>query len=461
MRQQPTIEHLIIMGDSLSDRGTMDKRKLLGFIPMDALSGLKGESAKGRFTNGYVWSDYVSSMIANHLIIGALESHGQKPEDIADALITGDKKLEKTLTEDDQLDSDRFVHFNGQDFMRSYDEGGLTSYSYRGKRSINIPRLVTAEILSTLADQRAKLLKDDKKRGLTKHHKARTLLIEWSGANDLITINKKLTIAEADRAVLSRLQNVEALMQNGYPHFVLFNLPDLSLTPRFQAKSKAEQDNAHRCVTHFNQELKEKGDALGKKLRELDPNSSLDVFDINATFTAAYQTPEKYHLDPKKRHTPYIKSDDFKITKEHTSPAKGYIFWDDVHPTTAVHALLAEKFYMKFSLLYKFAAPHDTLIEQFRAVYGDTVGHASAKHHGLFHHKAEFSDYRKASLEQVFEHALHKGGKHTQEVLVHLEWINKTGELISRHPALLKAFHAVEAMNTMEKTLETELKIAQ
>ena len=49
------ITQLIIMGDSLSDRGTLNQRKLFGLIPMSYLSGLSSKSPRGRFTNGFLW----------------------------------------------------------------------------------------------------------------------------------------------------------------------------------------------------------------------------------------------------------------------------------------------------------------------------------------------------------------------------------------------------------------------
>lgn len=61
------IARLIVLGDSLSDRGTLNKRKLLSFIPMSYLSGLSSKAPKGRFTNGYLWGDYVCTTTAEHI----------------------------------------------------------------------------------------------------------------------------------------------------------------------------------------------------------------------------------------------------------------------------------------------------------------------------------------------------------------------------------------------------------
>ena len=69
-----------------------------------------------------------------------------------------------------------------------------------------------------------------------KQIKIKTLVIEWSGANDLITVNLHPNIKTAQRAVNARIENIEKLIEQGYQHFVLINLSDLSLTPRYQNK---------------------------------------------------------------------------------------------------------------------------------------------------------------------------------------------------------------------------------
>ncbi len=47
------ISRFLMMGDSLSDWGSVKRRHLLGFIPMSWIAGLDKNSPKGRFTNGY------------------------------------------------------------------------------------------------------------------------------------------------------------------------------------------------------------------------------------------------------------------------------------------------------------------------------------------------------------------------------------------------------------------------
>jgi hypothetical protein len=67
------ISRFVTLGDSLSDRGTMNNRYLFGFIPMKWVAGLSGESPAGRFTNGLAWSDHIVAMFSNSFFINELK----------------------------------------------------------------------------------------------------------------------------------------------------------------------------------------------------------------------------------------------------------------------------------------------------------------------------------------------------------------------------------------------------
>lgn len=160
------------------------------------------------------------------------------------------------------LDNDLKVNYLGYTFARTYTEGGLAAHNYRWLPTSSLSRFFTRLILPTLEEKFDKIKEDDKKAQLTAQDKAETLIIEWSGANDLITVNERPSIAEADRAIAARIKNIEALVKQGYQNFVLFNLPDLSLVPRFQAASADERNNAHQCSVYFNTKLQEACKAL-------------------------------------------------------------------------------------------------------------------------------------------------------------------------------------------------------
>lgn len=110
------------------------------------------------------------------------------------------------------------------------------------------------------------------------------MIIEWSGANDLLTVNAEPTLIEADNAVNARIANLEILIQQGYRNFVLVNLPDLSLTPRFQAKTRKEQENATKCSEYFNDQLADKAKQLIEKYKDLNIPLNLSIFDANTPF---------------------------------------------------------------------------------------------------------------------------------------------------------------------------------
>lgn len=250
------ISHMAILGDSLSDRGTANREDAWGCIPLAWLAGLNGDSPDGRFTNGYVWSDMVGSLFASTFLIEQLKKEGAYAnEDLADAVITHDPKIEKEL-DNYNLKNDCFLNYKKQNFMRSYAEGGLSSYNYSWKPSSSFTRFVTRTMLSHLAQKRNEMLNDDEIQQLSKKQKAQTLVIEWSGANDLITMNARPSNLEVNRALAERIKNLKILIQNGYRHFVLFNLPNLALTPRFQnmggrkeIKSELMQKNALSILT--------------------------------------------------------------------------------------------------------------------------------------------------------------------------------------------------------------------
>ncbi|ASQ45340.1 SGNH/GDSL hydrolase family protein [Legionella clemsonensis] len=446
---KPIIEHIISMGDSLSDPGRMAHKKLGGLIPMDGLSGLKGKSPKGAFTNGYVWDTDFGTDFVEERIIRTLKRKGEDSTEIADEVIVHDPKVENSL-HNLKLDDYRRINFAGRDFIRYYDEGGLTSYDYSGRITTNIKCLVTEKVVSNLDEKRSLLLADDNARAISAEHKKRTLITEWSGANDLITVNNEPSKEEAEKAVLARIKNAEELIKAGYYHFVLFNLPDLSLTPHFYRLGEKEQANAREVCNYYNQLLQQKVTELSEK----HPNCSINTFDVNKIFTDAYYNPQKYQLDSAKIHSPYLESKDFKLNSNKTSPAPGYMFWDDKHPSAHVHKILAEKFYDEFSEKYHFSAPHESLLTQFRENYGQKWKDDKEGWFGFF--RTTHINYKTESLtlENILKHALEDGGKRTREVITELGWIDNEGKLIAKNPSLvaaMKKLHNKENEHTLEE----------
>jgi hypothetical protein len=280
--------------------------------------------------------------------------------------------------------------------------------------------------------------------------KKKTLVIEWSGANDLITVNEKPTQEAAYKAVNARIEHIEKMVAQGYCHFVLFNLPDLSLTPRFQnghsrktaQENQQERDEAAEVVTYFNQLLQDRIDVLQKQWQTLFPECSVHLYDINTLFTDAYQNPTKYKLAENKKRVPLIRSSEF-VNTDDQKQAEGYMFWDEVHPTTALHVEIMEHFYREsFQQHYEFHIPHDGLVDQFRAAYGIRwETDRESWRPGYFScSNIAWSD-PKLTLDDVLKHAQHEKGHRTLEVITELGWFGPR----STQSALVDAMKRVSA----------------
>jgi hypothetical protein len=475
MRPRPLIEHIVTMGDSLSDRGTLANRYLFGCLPMSYLSGLTGTSPDGRFTNGLAWDDHFSAALANEFTIKRLEKKKhttandlegildpdprleRRPHvryhldgsDIADGVIDGNKQVKRQVQSNYYLDNSRRLRYRGLNFVRSYNEGGLSAHNYRWSLSSSIKRFFTRLILSNLDQKREELLKDDRTRGITAETKAKTLVIEWSGANDLITMNAEPSILEVDRAIQDRIKNAEKLIAQGYQHFMLFNLPDLSLTPRYQAKSQAERDKAHACCVYFNRQLK----AAVANLKARQPACTIEVYDVASKFKDIYDHPEHYHLDSTKRAQPYITSPDFRLRSNGTSPAKGYLFWDDIHPSATMHAELANNFYRRYQGSYQFTAPKPLnevdLYRQFMRAYNRKWAQDRQGFFGFFRSSKLKLDFANSPnvLVAILKHALYHGGNRTRKLLEDLGWLNTQGKVNESIPALKNAMRIINLEN--------------
>ncbi len=362
-----TIRRRIFMGDSLSDRSTLDHLKLLDFIPMSLVSGLAGKSPRGRFTNGFLWVDMLGASTSEQFEIDHWRNASKLPDtgagnaDLADRLITEPRLLEQNRRAF-TLDDDKNILYKGARYLRSYCEGGATAADWKDKLTLSLGEEGARLVVSTLAAKRKQLLADDFRYRVSNKEKEETLITEWTGANDLITVNSEPSKEAADRAVEARIANLELLIRSGYKNFVLMNLPDLGLTPRYQGKSPAEQAHATECSNYFNQQLAAQAEKLKQKY--LDQNVFIDVFDVCGLLTQVYNDPAQFGFDKDKLKTPYTSSEQFKQNAadpadqaKKISPAKGYMFWDDVHPTATMHAWLAEKYMDKYDQQFSYKSP--------------------------------------------------------------------------------------------------------
>jgi len=283
---------LVILGDSLSDAGRLYKTSLIGKI-----SGIdKNNSPYGAFTNAVPWSMAEQGKLANCTILDAVKKQGKDLDatDVSDELISGAKKAHTLY----KLDHNKRGYVGGKLITRTYALGGLTSYDYGRKISSRLSLTLTRLFVSTLRAQRKELLVDDLREKRTLAEKANSLVIEFTGANDLATVNAAPSIKAAERALDARIENIEELVKNGYRQFILCNVPDLSRTPRFMEmalKDPASAENAKKCCEHFNVELQKRCSILQK----LYPHCDIQIFDVNAVVNDYLTNPDKYGFSSK------------------------------------------------------------------------------------------------------------------------------------------------------------------
>jgi phospholipase/lecithinase/hemolysin len=162
------------------------------------------------------------------------------------------------------------------------------------------------------------------------------LFIIWIGGNDYLNGD-----GDFQAAVANINEAMEELVQFGAMHLLVLNLPDLGAIPAMLDKPEAPQATAF--STYFNAELADMLD----KFRVEHPEIGLYEFDVFSFTMAVRNDPATYGFinvtDP---------SPNFEVPNNFDGA--GYLFWDERHPTTSMHELIADQV---FTLLNEQATP--------------------------------------------------------------------------------------------------------
>jgi outer membrane lipase/esterase len=153
----------------------------------------------------------------------------------------------------------------------------------------------------------------------------RTLFVVWGGAIDILYATSTDDVIKAD---INQLTNIQRLIDAGATQFIIPNLPPLGLVPRLNGSPTTSIPATKESVL-YNQLLRTGLDILHdfnrrKHLRV----AQLDVF---ALFNQIVASPSSYSLadvTTSSQGIPTIDPDTF-------------LFWDDLHPTTRGHNILA------------------------------------------------------------------------------------------------------------------------
>lgn len=330
----PTFKQVIFFGDSLSDNGNL-YRHLAHLIPKYP------PYFNGRFSNGYVWSDILSYRLFSQY----------------------------------EITSDNFA------------VGGATAIAHPFQ--LYLPVTLEMEYDDYIAQN-------------IFHNKDNTLYVIWIGGNDYLQGAKD--IEGMTTAVINAIVNViKELSINKGAQFLVISMPDLALTPEARVNDLA--DNYQQLALRHNQKLHEAILSLQKqnpdiKIHEFNFLDHPILHDLIESQAYREKIDKEYHvnitnvIDPcwtgslfnplspnaiqqtfnnqtVLSHTllnPLLGQDILhnpelleayrvnQLSLQGVIPCKdpeGYIFWDNIHPTTMVHGILADVFLKEISTAYR------------------------------------------------------------------------------------------------------------
>lgn len=168
---------------------------------------------------------------------------------------------------------------------------------------------------------------------------SKTLFLLWGAPNDFFLAFAQQSAgatvdfnAVATSAITNLANDVGALAAKGAQHILVPNMPDLGLTPFFLAQGSTAAAGASALTDAFNA-------GLAGTLSATFGGSGLDImsFDTAAFLRNAVTNPASLGFTN-------VTSSCLAAGFSAFPNCDGYLFFDDVHPTTAAHALLGEAF---------------------------------------------------------------------------------------------------------------------
>lgn len=153
------------------------------------------------------------------------------------------------------------------------------------------------------------------------------LYVLWIGGNDFLNGD-----GDYQRAVENINDAVTELVDNGAMSILILNLPDLGNIPSTLGSNEAEPATAF--TINFNAALANMIDTFSTA----HPGIGIYEFDVEALFLEVRNNPIAFGFTNVTEPAP-------KFAVENNFDGEGSLFWDDVHPTTRMHALIADHIY--------------------------------------------------------------------------------------------------------------------
>jgi phospholipase/lecithinase/hemolysin len=178
---------------------------------------------------------------------------------------------------------------------------------------------------------------DDQVNQYTSSHNAtaNTLYVVFAGANDLIDGQTNMSLP-----VGSLQTSLEKLYTDGARQFLVINLPPLGFTPRYNGTEST--------IATANARTQQYNAALATMLAGFQANHlaiNLNQLDVYSLVLDARSNPVLYGLtNVTQSAAPGLSPGDSSYDTSQLAPNPNqYLFWDDLHPTTAMHQILGHR----------------------------------------------------------------------------------------------------------------------
>lgn len=171
------------------------------------------------------------------------------------------------------------------------------------------------------------------------------LYVIWIGGNDFFNGN-----GDFQAAVDNINDAMTELADNGAMSVLILNLPDLGVIPDTLGSTEAPQATAF--TVNFNAALANMIDTF----RTVNPGINIYEFDADASFSEVLNDPGAFGFINVTQPSP-------NFSVPNNFDGAGHLFWDDKHPTTSMHALIADEVFADLSAQLPSDMP-DTPVEK-------------------------------------------------------------------------------------------------
>ncbi len=153
---------------------------------------------------------------------------------------------------------------------------------------------------------------------------AAELYTVWGGGNDFLNGQTNPAVPANNLAAA-----VTALANAGARQFLVPNLPQLGFTPAGQALPPAQRDALNALTLAFDSQLT----AALNQVQASTPGVQIFRLDIDQLFIDVRANPSQFGFT--------------NVTQSALAAGvvsgQGYLFWDDIHPTTAAHQIIGDR----------------------------------------------------------------------------------------------------------------------